>query len=139
MSHHIISGKDTTTGRAEPISAELNALKIYQDFPSTNIQHIVNSVSIAAGGTHTTSEFKFLKRTKILIFGTSNFNNISIGFEISPESTSPFNFYETFENISVNNGAIYSFVNLYTDYFRLKITNNELSTVTVNLFATSKN
>ncbi len=139
MSHHIISGKDITTGRAEPISAELNALKIYQDFPSTNIQHIVNSVSIAAGATHTTTEFKFLKRTKILIFGTSNFNNVSISFEISPESSSPFTFYETFENISVNTGAIYSFVNLYTDYFRLKITNNEASSVTVNLFATSKN
>jgi len=139
MSHHIISGRDITTGRAEPISAELNALKIYQDFPSTNIQHIVDNVVIAAGATHTTTEYKFLKRTKILIFGTSNFNNVSIGFEISPESTSPFSFYETFENIAVNNGAIYSFVNLYTDYFRLKITNNEASAVTVNLFATSKN
>ncbi len=139
MSHHIISGRDITTGRAEPISAELNALKIYQDFPSTNIQHIVDNVVIAAGATDTTTEYKFLKRTKILIFGTSNFNNVSIGFEISPESTSPFSFYETFENIAVNNGAIYSFVNLYTDYFRLKITNNEASAVTVNLFATSKN
>ena len=139
MSHHIISGKDTTTGRAEPISAELNALKIYQDFPSTNIQHIVNSVSIAAGATHTTSEFKFLKRTKILIFGTSNFTNIQIGFEIIPESSPPFTYYETFENVGNINGAIYSFVNLYTDYFRLKITNNEASPATLNLFATSKN
>ncbi len=139
MSHHIISGQDITTKRAQPISAESNALKIYQDFPSTNIQHIVDNVVITAGSTHITTEYKFLKRTKILIFGTSNFNNVSIGFEISPESTSPFSFYETFENTSVINGAIYSFVNLYTDYFRLKITNNEASSATINLFATSKN
>lgn len=139
MSHHIISGQDITTKRAEPISAESNALKIYQDFPSTNIEHIVDNVVIAAGATHTTSEVKFTKRTKILIFGTSNFNNVSISFEISPQSSSPFTFFETFENISVNTGTIYSFVNLYTDYFRLKITNNEASSVTINLFATSKN
>jgi hypothetical protein len=139
MSHHVISGQDTTTGRAEAISAELNALKIYQDFPSTNIQHIVDNVVIGAGSTHTTTEFKFLKRTKILIFGTSNFTNIQIGFEISPESTSPFSFYETFENVGNINGAIYSLVNLYTDYFRLKITNNEASAATINLYATSKN
>ena len=139
MSHHIISGQDITTGRAEPINAELNALKIYQDFPSTEIQNIVNSVIIQAGATLSTAEFQFKKRTKILIFGTSNFNNVSIGFEIIPESSSPFTYYETFENIAIVNGAIYSFVNLYTDYFRLKITNNELSPVTVNLFASSKN
>lgn len=139
MSHHIISGQDITTKRAEPISAESNALKIYQDFPSINIQKIADAVVIAAGATHTTSEVKFTKRTKILIFGTSNFNNVSIGFEISPDSTSPFSFYETFENVSVINGAIYSFVNLYTDYFRLKITNNEASSATINIFATSKN
>lgn len=139
MSHHIISGKETTTGRAEPISAEENALKIYQDFPSINIQHIVNSVSIASGATHTTTAIKFKKRTKILIFGTSTQNNIAIGFEISPEIDAPSTYYETFENVSVNTGVIYSFVNLYTDYFRLKITNNEVSATTVNLFATSKN
>jgi len=139
MSHHIISGKDKTTGRAEPILTDLNALKIYQDFPSTNIQHILDNVVIAAGATYTTTEFKFLKRTRILIFGTSNFTNIQIGFEISPESTSPFSFYETFENVGNINGAIYSFINLYTDYFRLKITNNEASPATLNLFATSKN
>lgn len=139
MSHHIISGQDTTTQRAIPISAEANALKIYQDFPSINIQHIVSSVSIAAGATHTTTEIKYKQRTKILLFGTSSQNNVSIGFEISPETAAPFTHYETFENVSVNTGVIYSFVNLYTDYFRLKITNNEGSPTTVNIFATSKN
>lgn len=139
MSHHIISGQDTTTGRAEPISAELNALKTFQDFPSTEIQHIVNSVAIAAGTTITTSEIKFTKRTKILLFGTSNQNNISIGFEIIPETSAPFTYYETFENVGVTTGVIYSFVNLFTDRFRLKITNNEATSTTVNIFATSKN
>ena len=139
MSHHIISGKDITTGRAEPIIADLNALKIYQDFPTIDIQHIVNSVAIGAGATHTTSAIKFSKRTKILVFGTATQNNISIDFEISPELESPTTFFETYEGIVVNTGTIYSFVNLYTDYFRLKITNNEASSTTVNLFATSKN
>ena len=139
MSHHIISGKDIITGRAEPISTELNALKIYQDFPSTDIQHIVNSVSIGAGATLTTSAIKFSKRTKILIFGTSTQDNIAIDLEISPETDTPINFFETYENVSVQTGTIYSFVNLYTDYCRLKITNNSLSASTVNLYATSKN
>lgn len=139
MSHHIISGKDATTGRAEPILADLNALKIYQDFPLLKIQNIVASVAIGAGATHTTSEFQFPQRTKILIFGTSTQNNVSIGFEISPESSSPFTFFETFENVAVNTGVVYSFINLYTDTFRLKITNNEGSPTTVNLYATSKN
>lgn len=139
MSHHIISGRDTNTGRAEPISANLNALKIYQDFPIINIQHIVDSVAIGAGATHTTTAVKFKQRTKILIFGTTNQDNISIGFEISPETDTPTTYYETFENVGVTTGVIYSFVNLYTDYFRLKITNNEATPTTVNLFATSKN
>ncbi len=139
MSHHIISGQDITTGRAEPISAELNALKIYQDFPSIDVQHIVDSVSIVAGATHTTTDIKISKRTKILLFGTSNQNNISVAFEISPQSTAPFSYFETFENVAVNTGVIYSFVNLYTDYFRLKITNNEATATTVNIYATSKN
>ena len=138
MSHHIISGRNSS-GRAEPISADLNALKVYEDFPTIDIQHIVDSVSIGAGATHTTAAIKFSKRTKILIFGTSNFNNVSIGFEISPDSASPFTFYETFENVTIINGSIYSFVHLYTDYFRLKITNNEASPATINIFATSKN
>jgi len=139
MSHHIISGQDKTTGRAEPILADLNALKIYQDFPLLKIQNIVDNVVIAAAATHTTTEIQFPQRTRILIFGTSNFNNVSIGFEISPQTESPFSYFETFENVSIVNGAIYSFINLYTDTFRLKITNNEASPATLNLFATSKN
>lgn len=139
MSNHIISGRDKTTGRAEAILEDAGALKIYQDFPTIDIQNIVDSVSIGAGATLTSSAIKFSKRTKILIFGTSSQNNITIDFEISPETDTPTNFFETYENVSVQTGTVYSFVNLYTDYCRLKITNNEGSPTTVNLYATSKN
>jgi len=139
MSHHIISGRDIETGKAQAISANLNALKIYQDFPTINIQHIVDSVAIGAGATHTTTAIKFDKRTKILIFGTTNQDNISIGFEISPETETPTTYFETFENVGVSTGVIYSFVNLYTDFFFFFLTNNEATSTTVNLFATSKN
>ena len=139
MSHHIISGKDEIHGKASPILAKSNSLAVDTGFPTTQIIHIVNSESINAGATLTTSEFKFTKRTKILIFGTSTLSNVNIDFEISPETSSPFTHYETFEDVNIINGVIYSFVNLYTDFFRLKITNNEANPVTVNLFATSKN
>lgn len=139
MSHHIISGKSHIDGKAQPIESIFNSLSVDTGFPATEILHIVNSVSINAGATLTTTDFKFRKRTKILIFGTSNQNNINIGFEISPETTTPSTHFETFEDISVINGVVYSFVNLYTDFFRLKITNNEATATTVNLYATSKN
>ena len=87
----------------------------------------------------TTSAFNFKKRSKILIFGSLSLDNVNIGFEISPENSNPTNFYETFENINIITGSVYSFANLYTDYFRLKITNNEANAVTVNLFGSSKN
>lgn len=139
MSHHIISGQSDIDGKASPILAKSNALAVDTGFPSTEIIHIVDSVAINAGATLTTTDFQFKKRTKILIFGTSNQNNISIGFEISPETTTPSTHYETFEDVSVINGVVYSFVTLFTDFFRLKITNNEATPTTVNLFATSKN
>lgn len=139
MSHHIISGKDSSTGRAAPIIIEQENLKVDTLIPSTQTTHLLNNVSIAAGQTLTTSAFNFKKRSKILIFGSVTLNNVDIEMEISPEITSPTNFYETFENINIITGSIYSFVNLYTDYFRLKITNNESSSITINLFGTSKN
>tara|TARA_R100001086_G_scaffold249774_1_gene190838 strand:- start:336 stop:755 length:420 start_codon:yes stop_codon:yes gene_type:complete len=138
MSHHIISGRDITTQRAVPINASNNNLKVIQDYPKLEINHIVDNVVIGAGATHTTSAIEFRQRHKLLIFGTSNQNNVNIQFEISPETTSPSNFFETYEGVDVNTGVVYSFVNLFTDYFRLKITNNEASPTTVNLFATSK-
>ena len=139
MSHHIISGKDFNTGKAQPLVIKNENLKVDTGFPETITIHLLNNVSIAAGQTLTTSEFNFKKRTQLLIFGTVSFDNVNIGFEISPEITSPFNFYETFENINIITGSVYSFVHLYTDYFRLKITNNEANPVTVNLFGSSKN
>ncbi len=138
MSHHIISGRDTTSQRAVPINASENSLKVVQDYPKLEIKRIVSSVALGAGATHTTPAIEFKKRHKLLIFGTSNQNNISVGFEISSDTSNPTNYFETFENVGVVNGVVYSFVNLYTDYFRLKITNNEASPTTVNLFATSK-
>tara|TARA_R100000900_G_scaffold22299_1_gene17711 strand:- start:205 stop:624 length:420 start_codon:yes stop_codon:yes gene_type:complete len=139
MSHHIISGKDSSTGRAAPFIIKEQNLKVDTGFPETINIHLLNNVSIAAGQTLTTSAFNFKKRSKILIFGTLSLDNVNIGFEISPQDSNPTNFYETFENINVITGSVYSFVNLYTDYFRLKITNNEASAVTINLFGTSKN
>lgn len=138
MSHHIISGRDITTQRAVPINASDNNLKVIQDYPKIEIKHIVDNVSINAGDTLTTSAIEFKQRHKLLIFGTSNQDNVNIGFEISPETSNPTTYYETFEGVDVNTGVVYSFVNLFTDYFRLKITNNESSATTVNLFATSK-
>lgn len=138
MSHHIISGQDST-GRAEAILSSNNALKVYNDdYPSFQFNHILNNVSISAGATHTTGAIQFKKRTKILIFGTSSQNNVTIDMEISPDSTSPTNYFTTYENIEVSTGTVYNFVNLYTDYFRLKITNNESSSTTLNLYSTSK-
>jgi len=101
--------------------------------------HILNNQVIGAGAIFTTSAIEFKKRSQILIIGTSNLNNISITVEVSPETSNPTIFLETFENVTVNSGVVYSYVNLYTDYFRLKITNNEASPVTLNLYATSKN
>ncbi len=138
MSHHIISARDDTTKRAVPINATNNNLNVIQDYPTLEIKHIVSSVTIAAGATHTTAAIEFKQRHKLLIFGTSDQNNVNIGFEISSDTSSPTNYFETFEGVLVNTGVVYSFVNLYTDYFRLKITNNEASPTTVNLFATSK-
>ena len=138
MSHHIISGRDETSKRAVPINAFENKLKVIQDYPKIEIKHIVNNVSINAGATHTTSAIEFRQRHKLLIFGTSNQDNVNIGFEISPEISNPTSYYETFEGVDVNTGVVYSFVNLFTDFFRLKITNNEATPTTVNLFATSK-
>jgi len=138
MSHHIISARDDTTKRAVPINATNNNLNVIQDYPTLEIKHIVSSVTIAAGATHTTAAIEFKQRHKLLIFGTSDQNNVNIGFEISSDTSSPTNYFQTFEGVLVNTGVVYSFVNLYTDYFRLKITNNEASPTTVNLFATSK-
>lgn len=138
MSHHIISGRDITTKRAVPINASDNNLKVIQDYPKLEIKHILDNVVIGAGSTHTTVGVEFKQRHKLLIFGTSNQNNVNISFEISSDSSNPTNYFETYEGITVNTGTVYSFVNLFTDYFRLKITNNEGSPTTVNLFATSK-
>ncbi len=138
MSHHIISGRDITTKRAVPINANNNNLKVIQDYPTLEIKHIVSSVVIGAGATHTTSAIEFKQRHKLLIFGTSNQNNVNIEFEISSDTSNPTNYFTTYEGITVNTGTVYSFINLFTDYFRLKITNNEASPTTVNLFATSK-
>lgn len=138
MSHHIISGQDST-GRAEAILSNNNALKIYNDdYPSIQIVHVLNNISVVSGATYTTDAIQFKKRSKILIFGTSTEDDVSIDMEISPDLTSPTNYFSSYENIDINNGTIYNFVNLYTDYFRLKITNNETSTITINLYSTSK-
>lgn len=138
MSHHIISGRDIITKRAVPINSSDNNLKVSQDYPKLEIKHILDNVVIGAGATHTTAAVEFKQRHKLLIFGTSNQNNVNIGFEISSDTSNPTNYFETYEGITVNTGTVYSFVNLFTDYFRLKITNNEASPTTVNLFATSK-
>ena len=101
--------------------------------------HILNNQVIGTGAIFTTSAIEFKKRSQILIIGTSNLNNINITVEVSPETSNPTIFLETFENVTVNSNIVYSYINLYTDYFRLKITNNEASDVTLNLYATSKN
>lgn len=117
---------------------EQQHLKVDTLIPSTQINHLLNNVSISAGQTLTTSAFNFEKRSKILIFGSSSLNNINIQFQISPEIINPTNYYETFENINIITGSIYSYVNLYTDFFRLKITNNESTSININLFGASK-
>jgi len=105
----------------------------------TDIKHILNNQVIAAGATFSTTPIEFKKRSQILILGTSNFNNVNIRFEVSPDTSNPTIFLETFENVAINNGSVYSFINLFTDYFRLKITNNEANPATLNLYASSKN
>jgi len=138
MSNHIISGRDSITGKAEPILAKLNSLSVNIDEP-LEIKQILNNQVINSGVTYISNAFEFKKRKKILFFGSSNLNNVLFEFEISPEIENPTNYFTTYENININTGSIYSFVNLYTNYFRLKITNNELSSVTINLYASSKN
>ena len=106
---------------------------------SSQIINLLNNVVISQGDTLITSEFNIKKRNKILIFGNVSLNNVDIKLEISPDNNNPINFYETFENINIISGTVYSFINLFTDFFRLKITNNESSSITLNLFTSSKN
>ncbi len=103
MSNHIISGRDSITGKAEPILAKLNSLSVNIDEP-LEIKQILNNQVINSGVTYISNAFEFKKRKKILFFGSSNLNNVSFEFEISPEIENPTNYFTTYENININKG-----------------------------------